>query len=380
MGAGAAANPDVPLLALTTAVMVTLERARRGSAGWLLLAGLLAGLACCAKYFGLLLALPLLHAAWIHPGRRLALPGAAAACALGAAPVVLWNATHGWASLAYHLDGRHTRQVGPSLENLAKLLGGQLAYISPLLLLGLGAAAYTLWRRRQPADRALLLVAAPQLVAGYLLILAVPNAEPHWPAAGYLPLVVALAVLLPGWLQRRRVRVMTWIALGFSALVALAFHLHVMTDLGLRMMPRRGYQPRFDLSNELRGWPRVADELARQLRARPGGGVLVAGCHYTTCAQLSFAARGRFQVICPSPRLDQFDFFPGGDGAHHRGVDLIYLRDERFPFDARQMYRCRQARPLSTVLIRRAGRVVRRFELQLCAGFDGLEARRWPPG
>ena len=381
--AGGAANPDVPFLALTASFTAVLLADRSRRLLWTALAGMLVGLAFCTKYFGLVLLVPLLYAAWHHPRRWQALPLALGAALAGASPVVSWNATHQWASVTYHLAARHTRPPGPSLENLGKLLGGQLGYVSPLVLLGLGAAAVHLWRRRQESrNRLLLLTSAPLLLTGYLLIALVPSAEPHWPVAGYLPLVMALGILLPGWLGRsRRVRVLAWVALAFSSLVALAFHLHLLTDLGVRMMPA-SYKARYDLSNELRGWPQVAEEVHRWANSGVGihkSRVLVAGCHYTTCSQLRFAARGRFQVICPSPRVDQFDLFPGGDGAKNRDVDLLYVRDERFPWDADTLFRCVDYKELSEVKIRRAGRTVRRFAIQLCSGFDGLRIDRWPP-
>ncbi len=303
----------------------------------------------------------------------------------GALPVLIWNAGRDWPTLSYHLMSRHTRPVGLSLANLGKLFGGQLAYLSPLVLVALGAVAATLWRRRsQDAEARLLLAcAAPLLLSGYLLILLVPGAEPHWPAAGYLPLLVALGPLLPIWLkERRRARVLTTIGVVFSLLVALGFHVHILTDLGVRIMPA-SYVPRYDLSNELRGWPSVADaaadwlgSLPREQRTR----VVVGGCHYTSCSQLAFAARGRFRVVCPSVRADQYDQSAGGDGADLRGVDLLYLYDERFPFSTERLYRCRGApEKVREVEIIRASRVVRRFSLHLCRGFSGLAADRWPP-
>jgi len=163
-----------------------------------------------------------------------------------------------------------------------------------------------------------------------------------------------------------------------SLIAACAIHVHVLTDLGVRLMPA-GYVPRYDLSNELVGWPRVASAVDDAVAKRGQRPTVAAACHYTSCSQLAFAARGRFEVLCPSPRLDQFDLQPGGDGSARRGVDLLYVRDERFPFEADQIYRCRTTRAVERILIRRAGRVVRRFELQRCVAFAGLRAQTWPP-
>jgi hypothetical protein len=228
--------------------------------------------------------------------------------------------------------------------------------------------------------RTLLAVTAALALPAYALIAVVPGAEPHWPAAGYLPLVVFAALALPAWWRARPRTTRALVALGacISGAFALAFHVHVLTDLGLRLMPQR-YEPRYDLANELVGWPQVADAVARAVRSTRDPAV-AAACHYTSCSQLAFAARGRFEVLCPSPRLDQFDLStPEGDGARRRHVALIYVRDERFPFDAHELYRCAQVTAGEVLRIWRGGRVVRRFALQRCAGFAGLRAAQWPP-
>ena len=376
--AGGAANPDVPFSLLVVLFLAILLRG--SSVAHLALAGLVVGVAFCAKYFAVLLLLPLLATALRGPARRLAAVAASLGAALvGALPVLLWNASHGWSSFTYHLVGRHARPAGPSLENLGKLVGGQLAYVSPLVLAGLVAAGISLWRRRQDPVAALLLMTAASLLAGgYLLILVVPSAEPHWPAAGYLPLVVWLGARLPQWLARRPVRQLAAATVALAALLAVGLHVHALTDAGVRRMPS-SYVPRYDLTNELYGWDAVAEAAAAP--ARPPASVAAAvGCHYTTCSQLAFAARGRFVVRCPSPRVDQFDFSAGGDGAAELvGKSVLYVRDERFPFDAGQLYRCAGVRPRGEVIVRRGGRIIRRFRLDLCVGFAGLKTATWPP-
>lgn len=376
--AGAAANPDVVLMALVALFIALALRWPAPTLAQLGLLGLLAGLSVCAKLQGLGLLVPL---ALLARRRRAAgLAVGLGTLLLGAAPVLVWNWQHDWAALAYHLVRRHLGQpVGFSLLNLAKLVGGQLAYVSPPMVVGFAAAAVALWRQRTlPSSRLLLWTAATLCGAGYLLILLVPGAEPHWAVVGYLALLPPLAARICTWAASRRwLRILVAAHLAVALLVALALHLHVLTDLGVRLAAGAPwYQARYDLSNELRGWDQVARAVESAL---PEGPVMVGGCHYTSCAQLAFAARGRFQVRCPSPRIDQFDFFPGGDGSSPRGLDLLYVRDERFPFDAHQLYRCRVVEPLRRVVLRRGGVAMRRFDLQLCRGFSGLASDRWPP-
>jgi 4-amino-4-deoxy-L-arabinose transferase-like glycosyltransferase len=385
VAAGGAANPDVPFVALALLLLYSLVVANQGEAcwGWLALAGLSLGLGCSTKLFALLLLPALAFTAWRHSRRWPSLIAGGTGFILGSFPLVYWNMLHGWATFRYHLVQRHSQTPGFSLANLGKLVGGQLAYLSPFVLVGLIAAGLVLWRRRESLEARLMIwFAAPFLLGAFTLIMIVPGAEPHWPLAGYLPLILLLGSCMSRWWKEyRAARTLTVLSLIFSGLLALALHIHVLTDLGIRRMPS-SYIPRYDLSNELRGWDQVADRVAgvvirrTQAAARP---LKVAACHYTVCAQLAFAARGRFTVLCPSPRVDQFDFFPGGDGSEQIGIDLLYVKDERFPFTADKLYRCQTSTEEGFIEIHRSQRVIRRFELQLCRGYSGLRIKSWPP-
>ena len=379
------ANPDVPFCFL---VLLACFAALRPGFDERLLPifglGLIVGLAVSTKLLGVLLVPALFVFAWQHQKRVRALVGASLLAVLGALPLALWNALHGWPTLRYHLVDRHTAPVGPSWSNVGKWIGGQLAYVSPWLLVLFAVALVTLARRpRRAGAGRLLWISLPLLLGGYGLIWIVPGAEPHWPLAGYLPLVPAAAgVLATAYANRRSVRTLTWVAGVASLALFVLFHGHILTNHGVGLMPR-SYVARYDLSNELVGWPEIADRTNRAIhrlrRQQPGRTVVATGCHYTSCSQLRFAARGRFDVRCISPRIDQFDLASRGDGSRLRDVDVLYLWDERFPYPAARLYRCAHVEPIEQISIVRAGRTVRRFELQLCRRFGGLEATDWPP-
>jgi 4-amino-4-deoxy-L-arabinose transferase-like glycosyltransferase len=389
--AGGAANPDVPFIFLITLVLHQSLLCDQGQRLWpLWVAALTAGLAFSTKLTAALLLPLFLLLALQHARPLLALSTIAITGLLTALPVLYWNASHDFASLGYHFVGRHTQPVGPSLLNLGKLVGGQLGYVAPVpLFFLLSVALPRAFEKRTQHPYGVVLAAAAGLLGGaYVLVLLVPSAEPHWPAAGYLPLIPLLAL----WLTDNAGRVRRWLWGGaiYSLLVFAAFHVHVLTDLGVRLMPD-SYEPRYDLANELVGWPAVANAVDSRLRASSRRAV-AGGCHYTVCSQLAFASRGRFTVVCPSPRVSQFDFFTlpralaaqagdgqTGDGQRLRGIDLLYVKDERFAFDADVLYRCRRVERVAAVKIRRGGRIVRRFELQRCHDFSGLRAPRWPP-
>ncbi len=169
LGAGAVTmTPDTPLLLFWTAALWALARLHAtGRAGWWLAVGVLAGAALDSKYTAALLGLGIaLWLAGAPEGRRwLRTPWPWAGGALAAlcfAPVLWWNAGHGWASFAKQGGRTGDWRPAEALGHVAELLGSQLGLGTPgvavLCAAGIGWAAR---RWRQPragaaggADRA----------------------------------------------------------------------------------------------------------------------------------------------------------------------------------------------------------------------------------
>ena len=107
---------------------------------------------------------------------------------LAFAPVLAWNAAHGWASFAKQ-GGRAGRAMpGATLRFLGELVGGQAGLATPLVFVlcvaGAGAAALAWWRGR---DAAALLVAALVLPGAALFLWQATGSrvQGNWPAVLY---------------------------------------------------------------------------------------------------------------------------------------------------------------------------------------------------
>jgi hypothetical protein len=324
-------------------------------------AGLLAGVAAASKITGLLLLPVLLVAYTSRPARahaRTVAPWAGiVAGLLVIAPIFLFEARSGWPMLAHRL--RDTQAgAGLSLRNAAAFVGGQLAYLSPIVAYLVVLAARTAWRGRAGAIGALLLAAsAIPAVALSGLALWSRVAEPHWVAPAMLALGPAIA-RAPTVVPRRLVVAAATVAAVFVA----AVHAWVLVPQALRLAPR-SYDARLDLANELYGWPQVLgavrDEVAAQ--ASPGlEDVSVVGPHWVICAQLEADLQGDVHVGCNTPIRDDFDaWWPR---VRWRKADsIVWVTDDRFgpppelPLHA--LFSLRKIR------IKRADRVVRTFTI-----------------
>jgi 4-amino-4-deoxy-L-arabinose transferase-like glycosyltransferase len=363
-----AAAPDAPLAASWTAFTWLLHRslADDRDGAWPRLGrpaalGLLAGLAFLSKYTGALLVVAAIALLADRRGRPwLGRPGTwlgaavALACAL---PVIVWNAQHGWAGALHRLVWTQSG-AGFGLPNAGALVGGQLLYVGPFALALLALAAIRAWKERSSRPGAAVIVAAslPVLAATYALALWSDVAEPHWPAAGYLTLFPAAGALASE--ARGAARGLAKWAIGFGAAAFVLLHVAVLTPALPALLPGRAYEPRYDLGNELRGWPEVAVALRR------AGARVVVGAHYTVCAQLAFALAlpGDPEVRCASKEIDDFDIWNGPFELPRAGA--LFVTDNRFDDDPSRLFpRARIAGPAVIVEIERGGRRVRRFEI-----------------
>lgn len=203
---GLLAIPDAPLLLFAALALHGYERASRTShPGWYLAAGvaLAAGLATHYR-FGLIGLAFLLHALLVRAGRAqwrrpaFWMFGLIGAC--GLLPVLLYNLRLDFAPLRFQGAERHAGDF--DVEALLMHVPAQMAAVTPVMyvaLLGVLIASVRQARRGDPTA-ALWLCFAGANLGLFLITSPISDAEHatiHWPAAGYLPLVV----LLPGWLR-----------------------------------------------------------------------------------------------------------------------------------------------------------------------------------
>jgi hypothetical protein len=372
-----AMTPDLPLSIAwagalgAAAAGLRAPPASRAATGWLALAGVLAGVAVASKASGVLLVAGLGAAYFAKPARahaRTLAPWVGlVAAAVIAAPMVLYEARTGWPMVRHRLFDTQGG-AGPSLRNVAALVGGQLAYVSPLVLVLAAFAARAAARGRRADAVGALLFWTFALPLAVLVPLCVWSrvAEPHWIAPALVALAPAAALADPPS-SRRLVGAAGALAGAMAALV----YAWVLVPSLVRLAPS-SYDPRVDIANELRGWPEamraVRDEaLASWTPGSERGDVVAVGPHWVVCAQLEAALRGDVPVGCDTPIRDDFDDWWPRD-RWRRADTILWVTDERFPaapalpdyatLRTRKVHVFRGGRPARvftiTVLMRRA--------------------------
>ena len=368
-----AMTPDVllaPLWLATLGAAITALRSRpgdvRASTAWIV-AGLLAGTAGAAKVSGLLLPVAIVATLAAPPGRPHArTPWPWAGLALGAvvlAPIVLFEVRTGAPLLRHRLVDSQAG-AGLSLRNLGALVGGQLAYVSPLLLALAFLAARALFRRwfRDPIDTFLFFATAIPVVVLVPLMLWSRVAEPHWLAPAFLALPIAAA--RPPALTPLRWLYVSGVALGLAATVFV--HAWVLVPDAFKFA--RPADTRLDISNELFGWDEAERTVRELLASQPSASeVVVVGPHWTVCAQIHARLGAGVRVGCMTKIRDDFDdWLPRA--SWQKADKILYVSDNRFEEDPTKVFPDRAASRRARASVFRGGRLARTFTMTLFEG------------
>lgn len=285
---GSIASPDAPLMLFWTASFGAAAAALTGGPRLLwLAAGAAAGLAMQSKYQAVFLPAGLLAFLLLSPEHRPLLrrpdPWLAALAALAAfSPTLAWNATNAWSSLEYQGVRRFTER-GFDAKELVDFPLSQLGWLTPLVLAAVwadGARVLARWRSSPWRDRLCVAVGFP-VVLFFAGLLFVRTVRGHWPAPGYLSLLVLSAERAVHGSRRRR-RLLEWtcgvLAVGY-----------LLAPLAVGLVPRA----------KRSGWERLAAKVAEM---KPD---FVVGREYHLASQLGYHLR-------PLPAMD---FSAAGRGA-----------------------------------------------------------------
>ncbi len=359
LGVGAVTmTPDTPLLFFWTAALFALGRViATGDGRWWLAAGLAIGLALDSKYTVLLpgvgLALWLLATRGGRGWLRTPWPWLAGLIALLLfAPVLSWNARHGWAS--FLKQGGRTAAWHPAdaARYLAELLGGQVGLATPLIfvlfLCGMGRIVRNPWSA--PAGSSLLgFVTLPAAVVFIEHALG-DRVQANWPGLLYPGCAIAAAPLRWRW------RGAAACGLLLTALV------YLQSTAAPVSLPRK-----LDVTLvRLAGWQRLAGQAEALARADRPAAAFIAADEYGLASELAFSLP-RDVVLAAEPRWRLFALrHPGAGGA--TGLLLRSLRRRGVP-DERLFS---EAVPVGELCRGRGGRVAERYRVYRVTVRTGL--------
>lgn len=352
--------------------------ARRAGLAWVGF-GLFTGLALLSKYHaafllagaGLFLLTSREHRSWLaRPQPYLALVLALAVFS----PVLIWNATHDWASIRFQ-GGRAVPLEAEQDTPLLGAIAGQAAWMLPWIWIPLLVVMFEALRRgpREPR-RWLPFCLGVGPVAFFTLVAAFGRRGlPHWQAPGYFMLLPLLGVWIADHLDRgsRWIRGWLWASALGLPLVLVLIATEVWSGWIARAAP--ALVSRGDPTDDLVQWQPVA----RQLRAwgYPREGVVTAGATWADAAKLAYALGPKVPVTSVGGDARGFEFVRSQRSVIGRDVLLVARRrsGEMEPMLVYAPYFARLT-PLGTIPVDRHG-----HEAILVSAYLGERLLEVPP-
>jgi 4-amino-4-deoxy-L-arabinose transferase-like glycosyltransferase len=384
IAAGSWVVPDGPLDLALVAAALCLHRATDeatpddSATRWWLAAGLCTGLALLAKYHGAFLLVGTGAYLATTPSSRRWLarwqPYAAALLALTCfAPVLAWNAGHGWASFAFQ-GGRSGTWTELHATSLLQNVAGQALWIGPWIWIALVVAFGGALRAgpRDPRRWLLCCLGAGPVAVFTLAALGGRPGLPHWPAPGYLLLLPLLGTVLADAERAGRRWPSAWLASAAVVLLGAAFLVatDVRTGWLQRMAPRAFAAG--DPSTQALDWTplrHAVDGAPADGAPRREGMSFVAVSSWVTGAKAGYALRGTLPVVCVCEAPHQFAY--QHDASAFLGRDaLVVLGPDGGPPSRDLAAAFTRIEPLPDVLVMRGGQVAIRLRTFIGHGFQ----------
>jgi 4-amino-4-deoxy-L-arabinose transferase-like glycosyltransferase len=361
--------PDGPLdCALLGAALCLVNALERGTLAWWLGAGLCAGAALLSKYSATLTILGVfLYLLTSRQHRQLLVTPkpwfAALIAAVMFAPVLMWNARHGWTSFAFQAgraEGFQFHPFGPLVT-----LSGEALFVLPWIWLPMMAVLILALRRGSQAWRSWLLswLALPP-IAVFAVISAWSSQRVlfHWAAPGYLMLFPLLGDAVARHIERAAVR---WTIAGTGAFVVLGMVIVASQVRWDWLQPVIAEITRNDPTIQAVDWSSLGDGLPPD--------AMVGAPNWRDAGKIGYALGPDVTTVCLSLDCRQF----GLTLPAHRfiGANFLIFVPEHADRAANELARAfDRVERLPDASIRQAGRT-----LQTVAVFRGDRLRAWPP-
>ena len=261
-------------------------------------AGLMTGFAMLSKYHGILLGFSLFITLVLYRPRTFLTAGPylyALSALIPFLPVILWNVQHDFISFTF--QGNRASGNGLSLLSFLQALGGQAAYLTPMVFIPVLVVIWQTIRKglvQKDRDQQFYFLFGSVPVLLFLLVSFFSPILPHWTLPGYILLILPLAVMLKRGLEQHR-----WVRITLRLSVVLVLALIILALGHIRWgLLQKGIDARTDVSLDLAGWEAIPEFLEEQNLSADDW--FLFSHKWFLSGEIDLAIQGQYDVRCYS--------------------------------------------------------------------------------
>ena len=376
--------PDTPLcLFWLLAFLMFVKYLKSSRNKYILLAGLLIGLAILSKYTGVFLWFGFLLYILCFDRKQFKNPWLyvsvliTAICCL---PILIWNLNNDFVSFRFHED--RVSFFGPVTPvNIGNELIGEFFYNNPVNFVIAIIAVVAAFRKKLPVDlniKRLTLFTTLPMIGLFLYFSIVRPTLPHWSAPAYTLLIPLSAVWL-STLEPRKAKRTIASALGILAVILVLGVIEIKTGFVTLDHHSEAIQlGKDDPTLDVYGWRQAGDKFAEVYQQeiakgnmRPDDAIIghkwfpTASFHYYAARPLGLDMLGYGSL----QNIHKYLWINHVEGGFEKGRNYWYLADSHFFLDPEEIYKYTNflnINKIATIPIERNGKTVRNIFVYEC--------------
>jgi undecaprenyl-diphosphatase len=302
-------------------------------------------------------------------------------------PVIFWNIQNNWASFGFQLNHGFGSSIPKfSFDLLAKVLGAQAVYISPLLFLlfmiSISLCLKDALKKKNMSSLLILCFSIPTLLL-FNFIATFNEILPHWPIMGYLVLSIYVAHITLKFWDIKWFKIYSSLSWGLALFMIIIATLHILYGIVpiKKFLPqeqieniKRGISEaeRIDITNEVYGWQDVGNEIKKILNSYPKNNKPFIFTYKSYLAsQLQYCVP-ELRVFCISDGANAYDFWQK-DLKNFKNRDALFICNDFFFANPQDRYGNKafsSYEEIKRLPIYRNGVKIKNFFFSICKSFN----------
>jgi len=297
-------------------------------------------------------------------------------------PVIIWNASRGWATFKYNLGMRYmSGDTSLKFKYFLEYFGGQSFILSPFLFIGCLAGIIHSAHRgfKHNDDKYLFLFFTSVVVILMFGIYSLfDRVAPHWVACGYFTAFIAVAVLFFGRERKKFYRTLWIVIISFAIFMTVFIHIVPVYPKILTTVVTSGRGSTKSLKVFLSGWMKDLGKRLSMIKKEMDKDTFILCRGYALASYMAFYTDNQYETYSigqHTPHGHSYRYWSDFDSLI--GKDAIFVKEgeKEGGYIKKLRFAFNEIKKEPVFKVTRDGEVIKEFSIWRCYNFKGFEEK-----